>query len=68
MVNFYQHNKCPCGAVFDGQDFNRELGAGSDYFNITDAGSGESEVIKREIRRVVEKRIRQLGKKCDVNF
>ena len=59
LVNFYQHNRWPCGAVFKGQDFNRELGPGADHFNITDMGSSESEVVRREISWVVE-RILQL--------
>ena len=54
VVNFYQHNKWPCGAVFEGHGFNRELGVGADHWNCADVRSGESEVVRREIVRVVE--------------
>ena len=54
VVNFYQHNRWPHGAVFEGHGFNRELGAGADHWNITAVGSPESEPIQDEIRRAVE--------------
>ena len=55
VVNFYQHNRWPHGAIFEGHGFNRELGAGADHWNCEDVESGESAVVREEMTIAVRR-------------